>query len=115
MAPQDRFRAFARRRVDAPVTVRTTEDRADRQASLVDLGLGGACLELGDALVPGLGLTVEVRTPMLWDPLRLQGQIAWARWNAQTGIARVGVRFDHENAASLYSLFELLCSQEFDE
>ena len=113
MASQERFRAYARRRVDAPVSVRTAEDHSDRPASLVDLGLGGACIELGDALVLGLSLTVEIRTPMLWDPLRLHGQVAWAHWNEDAGIARVGVRFDHDNSTSLYSLFELLCSQDF--
>jgi len=115
MAARERFRATARRRVDVPVSVRTLASAHDLPANLVNLGLAGACLELGEALVPGSDLTLEVRTPTLWDPLELPGRVAWARWNASTEVARVGVHFEHHHPASLFSLFELLGSQDFDE
>lgn len=86
----------------------------DRKANLVDLSLKGGCLELGEALVPGVNVWLEVRSPMLWDPLKLRGQVVWAHWNTQTGIAHAGVRFDHDHATPLFSLFEFLCSQAFD-
>jgi PilZ domain len=114
MPPRERFRATARRRVDVPVSIRAAEEREDRPANLLDLSLTGASLELGEALVPGVVVTLEIRTPMLWDPLRLPGQIAWAHWNTEAGIARVGIRFDHKSSTPLFSLFELLCSQGFE-
>ena len=114
MPPQERFRASPRRPVDVPVTVKTAEDRMERKANLIDLGLKGGCLELGEALVPGVDVLFEIRSPMLWDPLTLRGQVVWAHWNAQTGIAHAGVRFDHDNSPQLFSLFEFLGSQAFE-
>jgi hypothetical protein len=114
MAFQERFRASPRRPVDVPVIVKTAEDRMDRKANLIDLGLKGACLELGEALVPGANVLLEVRSPMLWDPLQLRAHVVWTHWNTETGISHAGVRFDHDNSTQLFSLFEFLCSQAFE-
>lgn len=114
MVSRGQFRASARRSINVPVLIRTEEDRTDRRAILVDLGLSGASLELGEALVPGVEVTLEIRTPTLWDPLQLPGHVAWAQWNASSGVARIGIRFEHNSPPRLFSLFELLCSQEYD-
>lgn len=114
MPVRERFRTSARRRVDMPVSIRTDKDRVDRPATMLDLSLEGACLELREALVPGVNVTLEIRTPTLWDPLQLPAQVAWAHWNAETGVARVGIRFQHGSASPLFSLFELLASQGFE-
>ena len=86
-----------------------------------NLGLGGACIELrGDAAQtsPSLDLetpiVIQVTAPTLWDPLSLQGKIAWVR-PAEPGVAtRAGVRFEHRDASSLYALFQLLGAHAYD-
>ncbi len=84
-----------------------------RRATLVDLGLAGACLELEEALVPGTEAVLEVRTPLLWDPLQLPGQVVWSQ-TGPSGLTRTGIRFHHESGPPLFSLFELLGAQDFE-
>jgi hypothetical protein len=71
-------------------------------------------VELDEALAPGTEAILEVRTPLLWDPLLLRGQVVWAQMTNLTGVAHAGIRFHHESAPPLLSLFELLSSQDFD-
>ena len=113
MRPLERFRTSARRPIHVPVIVKG-EDWTNRKANLVDLSLKGACLEFSDAVVPGLDILLEVRSPMLWDPLELRGKVVWSHWNNRTGLTQAGIRFEYDSPIPLYSLFELLCSQAFD-
>jgi hypothetical protein len=104
----------ARHQVRTPVTVRVAGAAGSRRATLVDLGLTGARLELDEVLVPGTETTLEVRTPLLWDPLQLRGQVVWAQGTNLTGVAHAGIRFHHDSGPPLLSLFELLSSQDFE-
>jgi hypothetical protein len=108
------FRAFGRRWIELPVVIRARTKAWEEAAQMLDLGLGGACLELAEHLEPSAGVTLEVRTPTLWDPLVLHGEVAWARRDEPTGKTRVGVRFQHRDPSSLYALFEFLGAQVFD-
>jgi len=112
MAACDHFRVHARRSVDLWVIVR--RDRSDwrRDARIVDLGLGGACVELSDSLEVGTEVSVEIRAPTLWDPLLLPGTIAWTMTSGPA--PRVGIRFDHTQPSPLFALFELLGAQAYD-
>ncbi len=104
----------ARHQVRTPVTLRVAGASGSRRATLVDLGLSGARLELDEALAPGTEAILEVRTPLLWDPLQLRGQVVWAQGIDPDGIAHAGIRFHHESGPPLLSLFELLSSQDFE-
>lgn len=135
MAARDHFRAHARRRVDLGATLRDRHTAEEQLVRVRDLGLGGACVELADALsasqasaeaawsspgpglaallVPEAAVTVELTAPTLWDPLPLRGKIAWIR-RAAGRPTRAGVRFDHRDAAALFALYELLTSAGYD-
>lgn len=108
----DHFRVHARRRVDFWVIVRREGLGWQRDARIVDLGFGGACVEIGELLEPGTEVAVEIRAPTLWDPLKLPGSVVWAR---RDGAAmRLGIRFDHREPSPLFALFELLGAQAYD-
>ncbi|WP_281180740.1 PilZ domain-containing protein [Chondromyces crocatus] len=133
LATRDHFRAHPRRRVELTAMLRDRQT-ADEQTVIVrDLGLGGAYVELdrrpshepgaaagwpdinsdlGALLEPELAVTIELTAPTLWDPLPLRGRVAWVRrasWRT-----RVGVRFDHHDAANLLALYDLLGSFAFE-
>ncbi|EYF07349.1 Hypothetical protein CAP_0102 [Chondromyces apiculatus DSM 436] len=75
-------------------------------------GWSGAGQSLGAVLEPEAAVTIELTAPTLWDPLPLRGRVAWVRrasWRT-----RVGVRFDHHDAATLFALYELLGSFAFE-
>jgi hypothetical protein len=132
MAARDHFRAHGRRRVDLDATLRGREGGFSHVARVRDLGLGGACVELGEpgdpsrVLLPGearsvgvgvereASVTLEVMAPTLWDPLLLGGRIAWVRRGAPGRPTRAGVRFEHREPASLYALFQLLGAHVYD-
>lgn len=128
MAARDHFRAHGRRRVDLDATLRGRDGGFSQVARVRDLGLGGACVELGEAggpLLPGetrsvtglereATITLEVMAPTLWDPLLLGGRVAWVRRGAPGRPTRAGVRFEHREPASLYALFQLLGAHVYD-
>jgi hypothetical protein len=115
--PADRhFRAFARRAVDLPALVTLATDGANpgtgaRPARLVDLGLGGARIELSAAVEVGVPVTLQVTAPNLWDPLVVQARVAWSHI---LGPARAvaGLAFTPAEDSALSSLVELLVAQK---
>lgn len=116
MAARDHFRSLARRSVKLRATLRA-EDGDELPARLVDLGLGGACVELSGAAggrLSGDRVELEVMAPHLWDPLRLDARIVWNRDQPQAGTRRVGLRFDHESGAVLRAMVELLGAEGYD-
>jgi hypothetical protein len=126
MAARDHFRAHGRRRVDLDAVVRSKDGAVSHEARVRDLGLGGACIEIVEAVDllgegrPALGVereasvTLEVMAPTLWDPLTLAGRIAWVRRGAAGRPTRAGVRFEHREPGALYALFQLLGAHIYD-
>jgi hypothetical protein len=108
------FRAQARRKVELQVLLRQQRKAWERDARIVDLGLGGACLELGEPLAAGTEVLIEIRTPTLWDPLLLPGSVAWSRRLFIEAPFRLGIRFLHHSPAALLALFDLLGAHGFD-
>lgn len=110
-AARGHFRAHARRRVRLEVTVEGPGDRRARRAQLVDASLGGAGLELEDALAEGDRVLLAITSPALWDPLRVPGRIAWvsspataasgARW-------RAGCAFELASQEAVRAVWEML-------
>ena len=112
MAAERHFRAFARRAVNLPATVATEPD-GPKPARLVDLGLGGACVEVRTPLRIGLSVTVEVTAPNLWDPLIVPAKVTCIRSSAP-GASLVGLAFDHAGKAALPALVELLAAYRYE-
>lgn len=102
------FRSIARRQVELRAVVTVHPDRTEHEARIVDLGLGGACFEVTGAVGADTRIVLEIRTPTRWDPLVLDGAVAWARLDPATGVTRGGVFFSNNDPHTLLGLFELL-------
>jgi hypothetical protein len=112
MAARDHFRSLARRPVSLRASVTTDSGAVGLPAIVVDLGLGGTCLQMARALTPGQRVCIQLLAPNLWDPLLLDGQVAWQR-PAAGGASRAGIRFDHSAGATLMALVELIASHAY--
>jgi hypothetical protein len=114
------FRAQSRKGLSLPGALRIVIAAADaesdvdwnRDVRVVDLGLGGACLETAEPVAAGTVVELVIDAPHLWDPLTLSGSVAWERV-LEHGGARLGVCFDHQTGASVRSLTELLEAAAF--
>jgi hypothetical protein len=109
--PLDHFRAFPRRPVGLPAIVSRGDGSWKRPARLLDLGLGGACMEMLEAVPNGTTLSLSVEAPHLWDPLFLEGEVVWL--HSMEGAARLGVRFYHRSGKTLRTLTELLEAEAY--
>jgi len=109
--PSDHFRAFARRPVGLSAIVSKGDGSWKRPARLIDLGLGGACMEMHEAVPNGTAISLSVEAPHLWDPLFLQGEVVWLL--TVEGNARLGVRFYHRSGRTLRTLTELLEAEAY--
>jgi hypothetical protein len=114
MAASDHFRAHGRRRVDLPATLRDRAAGWQKTGRVVNLALSGACLELPDPVELDARITVEIVAPTLWDPLVLEGRVAWVRYGGSVGGARAGVEFEPGVGGAMFALFELLGAHAYD-
>jgi hypothetical protein len=80
---------------------------------IVNLSLGGACIEVAEPIALGTSLTLEILAPTLWDPLVLRGKVVWSRGD-RGSTPRAGLSFEHADAARAYALFELLGAHDYD-
>lgn len=108
-SPTDRhFRAHARRPVNLHATAVAGGGSWRHPARLVDLGLGGACLELAEAIPVGSPVALIIDAPHLWDPLEIDAVVAWVREPADAKATLLGVKFPTESGPLLRTLTELL-------
>ena len=114
MQPPDHFRATARKKLELPILLRQQRRPWEREGRAVDMGLAGACVESPDSLEPGTDVVLEIRTPTLWDPLMLTGNVAWCHRASPASPFRIGIRFAHRSSSALLGLFELLGAHGFD-
>jgi hypothetical protein len=110
--PSDHFRAFARRPVGLSAIVSRGDGSWKRPARLLDLGLGGACMEMLESVPNGTAISLSVEAPHLWDPLFLQGEVVWLQ-ALDGSAARLGVRFYHRSGRTLRALTELLEAEAY--
>jgi PilZ domain len=80
---------------------------------IVNLSLGGACIEAGEPVAPGSFVTLEIVAPTLWDPLVLRGRVVWSR-GERGSPPRSGLSFEHDDATRAFGLFELLGAHDYD-
>ena len=108
------FRAQSRKGVSLPGALRAADGDMNwnRDVRVLDLGLGGACVETSDSVPAGTWVELVIDTPHLWDPLTLSGAVAWHH-TLESGAARLGVRFDHATGGSVRTLSELLEAEAF--
>jgi len=109
------FRAVSRQAVNLLGALRASELVWSRDVRILDLGLGGARVEAPDAIAAGTSIELVIETPHLWDPLTLNGEVAWARpvTAEEGGGAQIGVRFAHASGGSVRTLTELLEAEAF--
>ena len=111
------FRALSRQSVSLPGALRASDAHVtwNRDVRIVDLGLGGACVEASDAAAAGTSVELIIDTPHLWDPLTLSGAVVWSRRlpDPEGGGALIGVRFEHTTGSSVRTLSGLLEAEAF--
>src|SRR4051812_3779520 len=111
------FRALSRQSVSLPGALRASDSHLtwNRDVRIVDLGLGGACVEASDSAATGTHVELVIDTPHLWDPLTLSGAVVWSRSlpDPEGSGAMIGVRFDHSSGSVVRTLAELLEAQAF--
>lgn len=119
LAAEEPAKAEPRSASAEPSSPARREERPPQGVRICDLGLGGAGIEIpeasGERTQAGASsiereapVTIEVLAPSLWDPLVLSGRIAWIKRGSPGRGMRAGVRFEHREAAALYTLFRLL-------
>jgi hypothetical protein len=102
------FRAYARRPVSLQATAVAGGGSWRHPARLVDLGLGGACVELAESVPVGSPVALIIDAPHLWDPLEIHAVVAWVGQAPSGGAAYLGVKFQGSGGALLRTLAELL-------
>jgi hypothetical protein len=122
MAHWDHFRAHGRVLVHIDAVLRQQDARV-LPVTIRDIGFGGAGIEVTEPplqstpqpaspsveLVPDLPVVIELVAPVLWDPLYLQGTIAWSQQiSMRPRTSRAGIRFVELGPTTLLSLFDVL-------
>jgi len=110
-----RFRAHARRKVRLRGVLWHPRAGWQREAEVVDLGLGGACVRLMGTLITGDQVTLSLVAPTLWDPLAIPGRIAWAGPPTRVEPARAGVAFEPKDARGMFALFEMMGTLAYED
>jgi Tfp pilus assembly protein PilZ len=86
----------------------------DRDATVVNLGFGGACVEIAEAVAAGDRVTLSFVAPNLWDPLLVSGKVAWVKPGQGLVPTTCGVTFDLVHPTTLWALFEMLGALDYD-
>ena len=118
------FRAFERRPVRLGVVVRNERSGWERAATVVDISIAGAGLEIDAPLAPGERLSLAFSTPTLWDPLVVDVVVAWSGPIRATPSrdplgrprtsARAGVAFDFATPDATIAVYEMLAAVVFE-
>jgi hypothetical protein len=102
------FRAHARRSVRLRALVTHVAEGWQRQAEVVNLGLGGACIALDESVAEGDTISLSFTAPTLWDPLVIRAHIAWVAPSRPLEPKRAGITFEHKTPSGVLALFELV-------
>ena len=102
------FRAHARRSTRLRALVTHLAEGWQRQADVINVGLGGACVVVDEALAVDDAVSLSFMAPTLWDPLVLRARVAWVGPAHPREPTRAGVAFEHKSPTSALALFELV-------
>lgn len=108
------FRAHARRSARLRALVTHLSEGWQRNADIVNIGLGGACLLIDETLAVDDAISLSFTAPTLWDPLVLRARVAWIEPPRALQPMRAGVAFEHKNAAAALALFELVNTTSYE-
>ncbi len=108
---QRHFRAFGRKEQRLEARISRGDTEGPRPAAVLNLGLGGACLELDGPLDEPASVTVAIDLPGLWNPLELAAEVAWSRAVDDSGKCIAGVRFLGASGRALRLLSEALAPE----
>ncbi len=110
-----RFRAHARRRVRLAATLIHAEAGWEADLGVLNLGLGGACVELPERLsesrvtaAKGDSVRLAFITPDRWDPLVVPARVAWWVPPRPHVPGRAGLAFEYDSPESAMGVFQLL-------
>jgi hypothetical protein len=106
------FRVYARHPIALDAALRRSITGDSHEAHLVNLGLGGACLELAVAVPVGDPVELFVTAPYRWDPVVVPGEVAWK--SDAPDVLRIGIRFRHRGGSSIRALVEILERSGYD-
>lgn len=113
MSSDGHFRAHGRRQVDLTASLQKPPVEGTQRIRIVNLSLGGACIEGGESFGKGASVMLEIVAPTLWDPLVLRGRVVWT--SEPTGPSpRAGLHFEHRESSLTFALYELLSAQGYD-
>ena len=108
------FRASGRHQVRIKVFLLHQSQGWERPGWVVNLGAGGACVELPELLSAGDAVALAFSAPTLWDPLLVPGRVAWFRAaSARGAVHTAGVAFTVEQASHHLALFDLIETLDF--
>jgi hypothetical protein len=108
------FRALARRPVAIRATLFSHDAGWEQPVAIVDLGLGGARLELGEAIPAQSSVRLMIASPDRWDPIALDARVAWARGPTADRRAELGLEFLPRQPADLGALLDLLGGEGYE-
>lgn len=106
----DYFRAFERRACSLPARLYAFGGTPEA-ARLLNLCLGGACVDSPMRPEIGMAVRLEVAAPNLWKPLVLPARVAWVR--ASDRASRMGLSFQIDDARVTGWLLEVLGSSAY--
>ena len=113
MAGRAYFRSFGRQPTNLRAVVTSSDGSWERRGKLVNLGVGGGCLELTDTLPVGARVQLRVEAPQLWDPFPISARIAWSGYGGGRAV-RAGLEFDQHSLASIRTLLDLLGTAAYE-
>jgi Tfp pilus assembly protein PilZ len=108
------FRAHARKTARIQSIVTHLQAVWQHQAAVVNIGLGGACICVDDALAVGDIVTLSFTAPTLWDPLVLTASVAWVAAAPGPGSRTAGVAFEHKATDAVFALYELIVALGYE-
>lgn len=98
------------------VLLRSERAGWERSATVIDISIGGAGVEIDVPLAPGEHLEVAFSTPTRWDPLVVPAVVVWstpplaAHANGALATSRAGLAFDYATPDATMAVFEMLAA-----
>jgi hypothetical protein len=83
-----------------------------RDATVENVGLGGARIIVEERLSAGDTVTLSFTAPTLWDALVLHAKVAWVAPGEPPYAA--GVAFEHTSADPVFALYELISTVGYE-
>lgn len=109
MTQRRHYRAFERRSIHLPARIAVMG--RELEGRLVNVGLGGAAIEVSEYVQIGLVVELELEPANMWDPLKLSARVSWVRELSVGFVA--GVAFVHQDGKAVGSLLGLLTAEAY--